>query len=71
MRNALPTDVLTLQRIPKFAQKACEYKLTYSFLAAHKDQVGEMSKALLDHITKQFKQYHSALDSDYASIINA
>jgi hypothetical protein len=36
-----------------------------------KDTVGVISKALLDHITKQFKQHHSVLDSDYAFIRKA
>jgi hypothetical protein len=67
---ALITDVLTLQCIRKFAQKEWEYKLTYSFLSVHEDKVGEVSKALLDHITRQFKQHRSALDSDYAFIRN-
>jgi hypothetical protein len=75
VRMALTTEVLTQQRIRKFARKAREYKLTYSFLAAHQEEQevgdGDMSKALLDHITKQFKQHRSALDSDYAFIRNA
>jgi hypothetical protein len=70
VRMALTTDVLTLQRIRKVARKAREYKFTYSFLVAHEDKVGEMSKSLLDHITKQFKQHRSALYSDYAFIQN-
>jgi hypothetical protein len=71
VRMALTTDVLTLQRIRKFARKAREYKLTYSFLSVNEEEVGEMSKSLLDHITRQFKQHRSALDSDYAFIRNA
>jgi hypothetical protein len=68
LRMALTKDVLTLQQVRKVACGACEYKLNYSFLAAHKYEVGEMPKALLDHITKQFKHHCSALDSDYAFI---
>jgi hypothetical protein len=71
VRMALSRDVLTLQRMRKFARKAREYKLTYSFLATHETEDGEMSKALIDHITKMFKQHRSALDSDYAFIVHA
>jgi hypothetical protein len=69
--KALSTDVLTLQRMRKFARKAREYKLTYSFLAANENEDGEMSKGLIDHITRQFKQHRSALDSNYAFIVNS
>jgi hypothetical protein len=67
VRMALTTDVLTLQRIQKFAHKAREYTLTYVFLSVHEEEVGEMSKSLLDHITR----HRSALESDYAFIRKA
>jgi hypothetical protein len=69
--KALSTDVLTLNRMRKFARKAREYKLTYSFLAANEKEDGDMSKGLIDHITRQFKQHRSALDTNYAFIVNS
>jgi hypothetical protein len=73
--KALSRSLLTVERMRKFARKAREYKLTYSFLAeriAQQDQDGNrQSKESIDHITKTFKQHRSALDADFSFIVTA
>jgi hypothetical protein len=73
--KALSRDPLTVERMRKFARKAREYKLTYSFLAertAQQDQEGDrVTKDSINHITKTFKQDRSALDADFSFIVKA
>ena len=68
----LDQQVLTLNRLRKFARKAREYKLTYSLLFHLSDENdGSAGKDDIEHITKVFKAHRSAMDSDYAFILKA
>jgi hypothetical protein len=72
VKKALSTDILTLNRMRKFARKARDYKLTYAFLI---DRAGgndaTAAKDEIEHITKMFKAHRSAMDADYSFIVNS
>jgi hypothetical protein len=72
VEKALSTDILTINRMRKFARKARDYKLTYAFLI---DQAGgkdaSAAKDEIEHITKMFKAHRSAMDADYSFIVNS
>ena len=63
---------VTLNRSRKYARKAREYKLTYSFLAhlSNKDDVSAAKKEI-EHITRVFKAHRSAIDADKGFIVNS
>jgi hypothetical protein len=72
MKAALSPEVLTINLIHKFARKARDDKLTYSYLVALAD--GEDASAAKDHIEhliKLFKQHRSALNAEYKLIADA
>ena len=66
--QSLGTDVLTLNRVRKFARKAREYKLTYALLfhLADGEELSSTGKDEIKNITRLFKSHRSALDSDYS-----
>ena len=67
--NSLNQQVLTVNRIRKYARKAREYKLTYSLIFDINDgETGSTSKDDIEHITKEFKAHRSAMDSDFKFI---
>ena len=69
MLNSLNQQVLTVNRIRKYARKAREYKLTYSLIFDINDgETGSTSKDDIEHITKEFKAHRSAMDSDFKFI---
>ena len=64
--------MLTTNRIRKFARKIREYKLTYSLVFHMSDgEDASAGKGDVEHITKLFKVHRSAMDADYAFIVNA
>jgi hypothetical protein len=68
----LSREILTINRIRKFAQKARDYKLTYLYLVALADgEDASAAKDRIEHLTKLFKQHRSALDADYKFIADA
>jgi ribosomal protein L17 len=72
VKKALSRELITVNRIRKFARKARNYKLTYAYLSAMaKSDNASAAKERIEHITKLFKQHRSALDADYAFIANA
>jgi hypothetical protein len=72
VKAALPCEILTINRIWKFARKAQDYKLTYSYLVLLADgEDASAAKGCIEHLTKLFKQHRSALDSDYKFIADA
>jgi hypothetical protein len=72
VRAALSRDILTINRIRKFARKTRDYKLTYSYLVALADgEDASAAKGRIEHLTKLFKQHRSALDADYGFIADA
>jgi hypothetical protein len=69
VKEALSRELLTINRIRKFARKARDYKLTYSYLVALADgEDASAAKGRIEHLTKLFKQHRSALDADYKFI---
>jgi hypothetical protein len=72
VKNALSTEVLTLNRLWKFAQKARDYKLTYTFLINRTGgNAASAAKDKIEHITKMFKTHQSAMDANYSFIANS
>jgi hypothetical protein len=72
VKAALSREVLTISRMRKFARKARDYKLTYSYLVALADgEDASAAKGRIEHLTKLFKQHRSALDADYKFIADA
>ncbi len=72
VKAALSREVLTINRIRKFARKARDYKLTYSYLVALADgEDASAAKGRIEHLTKLFKQHCSALNADYKFIATA
>jgi hypothetical protein len=72
VKAALSREVLTINRLRKFARKARDYKLTYSYLVALADgEDASAAKGRIEHLTKLFKQHRSALDADYKFIADA
>jgi hypothetical protein len=72
VKAALSREVLTINRIRKFARKARDYKLTYSYLVALADgEDASAAKGRIEHLTKLFKQHRSAIDADYKFIADA
>jgi hypothetical protein len=72
VKAALSREVLTINRICKFARKARDYKLTYSYLVAlSDDEDASAAKGRIEHLTKLLKQHRSALDADYKFIADA
>jgi hypothetical protein len=72
VKAALSCEVLTIYQICKFAQKARDYKLTYSHLVALADgKDASAAKGHIEHLTKLFKQHRSALDANYKFITDA
>ncbi len=72
VKAALSREVLTINRIRKFARKARDYKLTYSYLVALADgEDASAAKGRIEHLTKLFKQHCSALNTDYKFIATA
>jgi hypothetical protein len=72
VKAALSREVLTINRLCKFAHKARDYKLTYSYLVALADgEDASAAKGCIEHLTKLFKQHWSALDADYKFIADA
>ena len=71
--QSLGIDVLTLNRVRKFARKAIEYKLTYALLfhLADGEELSSTGKDEIEHITRLFKAHRSALESDYNFIVSA
>jgi hypothetical protein len=70
--KVLSTEVLTLNRLWKFAQKARNYKLTHTFLINRTGgNDASSAKDEIEHITKMFKAHRSAMDADYLFIANA
>ena len=71
--RSLSSDVLTVDRVRKFAKKAREYKLTYALLFHLSDgeELGSIDKDKIEHIIKLFKAHRSAMDADYRLISNA
>lgn len=72
VRRSLAADVLTINRLRKFARKTREYKLTYSLLFYMEGgENATAGKDDIEHITKHFKAHRSALDADYGFIVNS
>ena len=72
VRKSLATDVLTINRLRKFARKTREYKLTYALLFHMQGRGnGSAGKDEIEHITKHFKAHRSAMDADYSFILNS
>jgi hypothetical protein len=72
VKKALSRELITVNRIRKFARKARDYKLTYAYLSAMaKSDDASAAKERIEHITKLFKQHRLALDANYAFIANA
>ena len=71
--TSLDRQVITTNRIRKFARKAREYKLTYSlvFYQGEDNEIASKGKDEIEHITKLFKAHRSAMDSDYGFIARA
>ena len=71
MIKSLDQQVLTLNRLRKFARKARKHKLTYLplFHLSYGDN-RSAGKDYIEHITKVFKSHCSAMDSDYDFIQN-
>ena len=71
--RSLGADVLTLDRVRKFARKAREYKLTYALLfhLADGEELNSTGKDEIEHITKLFKAHRSAMDADYGFIASS
>ena len=71
--RSMGSDVLTLNRVRKFARKAREYKLTYALLfhLADGEELNSTGKDEIEHITKLFKAHRSAMDADYGFISNS
>ena len=70
--KSLDRDVITTNRVRKFARKTREYKSTYALLihiAGGKDATAR--KDDIEHITKLFKAHRSAMDADYGFIASA
>jgi hypothetical protein len=67
--KALNTEVLTLNCMRKFAQKAQGSKLTYTFLI-HKVGGNDASAANddIEHLTKMFKVHQLAMDAKFSSL---
>ena len=65
VEKALSREVLTVNRLRKFARKACDYKLTY---ASFED--ASATKTKIEKISKAFKAHRSALDADYVFVVN-
>ena len=61
--------MITIDRVRNFARKACEFKLTYA-LIVHEAEVEDATaaKSDIEHITKNFKVHHSAMDAEYGFI---
>ena len=70
--KSLDRDVITTNRVRKFARKTREYKSTYALLI-HVVSGGDATagKKYIEHITKQFKLHRSAMDAYYGFIANA
>jgi hypothetical protein len=72
VQAALSREVLTNNRIHMFAQKAQDYKLTYSYLVALADgEDASPAQGCIECPTKLFKQHRSALGADYKFIADA
>ena len=71
--KSLDRQVITTNRIRKFARKAREYKLTYAliFYLGEDNEIASKGKDEIEHITKLFKAHRSAMDSDYGFIAGA
>ena len=70
--KSLDREVLTLNRMRKFARKAREYKLTYALLFHMADgKDASAGKDDIKHIKKLFKVHRSAMDADYSFIASA
>ena len=67
--KSLDTEVITCNRVLKFARKTREYKLTYALLVYLADgEKATAGKDDIEHITKLFKAHRSAMDADYGFI---
>jgi hypothetical protein len=72
VKAALSCEVLTINRIRKFARKARDHKLTCSYLVALADgEDASAAKGRIEHLTKLFKQHRSALDANHKFIADA
>ena len=72
VKKSLDRDVITIDRVRKFARKTREYKLTYSLLVhLAKGNDATAGKDDIEHITKMFKAHRSAIDADYSFILNS
>ena len=69
VEQSLDRDIITINRIRKFARKTREYKLTYALLVYLADgEKATAGKDDIEHITKLFKAHRSAMDADYGFI---
>ena len=70
---SLLTDVLTVDKVRKFARKAREYKLTSALLfhLANGEELGSTNKDDIEHIAKLFKTHRSEMDADHGLISNS
>ena len=67
--RSLDREVITINRMRKFARKAREYKLTYALIFhLADDETATSGKDEIEHITKIFKAHRSAMDADYGFI---
>ena len=72
VKAALSREVLTINRIRKFARKARDCKLACSYLVALADgEDASAAKGCIEHLTKLFKQHRSAIDADHKFIADA
>ena len=71
VEKALDREVLTINRIRKYARKARDYQLTYFIMSEQeKADAGATSggKFRIEHITKLVKTHRSALAADYSFV---
>ena len=65
MKAAPSREVLTINQIRKFARKARDYKLTYSYLVALTDgKDASAAKGRIEHLTKLCKQLRMVFNAN-------
>ena len=72
VEQSLDRDIITVNRVRKFARKTREYKLTYALInqmAEGKDRSSEKDE--IEHRSKMFKIHRSPMDEDYGFIASA
>ena len=72
VEQSLDRDIITINRIRKFARKTREYKLTYALINQMSEGKDKSSgKDEIEHLTKMSKAHRSAMDADYGFIAAA